>query len=194
MNLNKDKQLREKGGYMYYQDNNGIIFCDQIDQSNMVGGGNEQPRNIEQNPMRLERIKRLKENPLVLDFGCGNGMLVDFLTANGVQAHGYDEYSDKHNQQPLFNHYDIVVMVEVIEHLYTPFKELDNIYRWLKPGGVVMIETSFTDWLTIEDSYIEPAVGHHCVFSHAGLTQLMVSKGFTEMQHENQNVRYYQKN
>lgn len=194
MNLNKDKQLREKGGYMYYQDNNGIIFCDQIDQSNMVGGGNEQPRNIEQNPMRLERINRLKENPIVLDFGCGNGMLVDFLTDNGVQAHGYDEYSDKHNQPPLFNHYDIVVMVEVIEHLYTPFKELDNIFRWLKPGGIVMIETSFTDWLTIEDNYIEPSVGHHCVFSHAGLTQLMVSKGFVEIQHENQNVRYYQKN
>jgi len=193
MNLNKDKQLRVKDGSMYYQDNNGIIFCDFLDQSNMVGGGHEEGRNTLENPTRLQRIKALSKQPNVLDFGCGNGLLVEYLKQNGIEATGYDKFNDKFNSEPLENHYNIVTLIEVIEHTYTPFNEIDLIYKSLVSGGFVMIETSFTDWLTIEDNYINPAAGHHCVFSHAGLTELMTSKGFKEGNHMNRNVRIYQK-
>ena len=193
MILNKDKQLRIKNGVMYYEDNYGTIFCDALDQSNMVGGGNEVPRNEIENPERLKRIKQLHPKPSVLDYGCGSGMFVEFLNANGVHAVGYDKFSDKHNAEPLFNEYDIVVMVEVIEHLSSPFSELDHVYSKLKKGGKVYIETSFADWLTLDDAYIEPAVGHSTVWSHVGLTAMMVSKGFSEGNHINRNVRIYEK-
>jgi hypothetical protein len=89
--------------------------------------------------------------------------------------------------------YDVVTMVEVIEHTHAPFDELDEIYKALKKGGKVMIETSFADWLKPEDSYVEPKVGHGIIFTHAGLDHLMKSKGFTPDNHINRNVRVYRK-
>lgn len=174
----------------YYQDNNGIIFCDEIDQSNMVGGGNEEPRNLLENPVRLERFRSLMPSDgQVLDYGCGNGMLVKYLNENGIEAYGYDKFNPEYLK--LNVGYDLVTMIEVIEHLYTPFVEIDEIYEALNPGGQVYIETSFSDWLTLDDSYIEPLVGHHVIFSHIGLTELMLSKGFKEGNHINGNARIY---
>lgn len=190
MKLNKHKEIGSKSNMTYWQDNNGIIFCDEIDQSNMVGGGNEEPRNLLENPVRLERFKSLMPSDgMVLDYGCGNGMLVNYLNENGVEAQGYDKFNP--DFQKLLVGFDLVSMIEVIEHLYTPFTELDEIYKVLNPGGQVYIETSFSDWLTLEDSYIEPLVGHHVIFSHIGLTELMLSKGFKEGNHINGNARIY---
>ena len=190
MKLNKHKEIGSKSGMTYWQDNNGIIFCDEIDQSNMVGGGNEEPRNLLENPVRLERFRSLMPSDgMVLDYGCGNGMLVNFLNENGLEAQGYDKFNP--DFQKLLVGFDLVSMIEVIEHLYTPFTELDEIYKVLNPGGQVYIETSFSDWLTLNDSYIEPLVGHHCIFSHIGLTELMLSKGFKEGNHINGNARIY---
>jgi len=190
MILNKHKEIGSKSGMTYYQDNNGIIFCDEIDQSNMVGGGNEEPRNLLENPVRLERFRSLMPSDgQVLDYGCGNGMLVKYLNENGIEAYGYDKFNPEYSK--LNVGYDLVTMIEVCEHLYSPFTELDEIFEALNPGGQVYIETSFSDWLTLDDSYIEPLVGHHVIFSHIGLTELMLSKGFKEGNHINGNARIY---
>jgi SAM-dependent methyltransferase len=193
MKLNKHKSLGLKNGTEYFQDDNGIIFCDPLNQDQMVGGGCEQVRNEMQNYLRLDRVYRLKDNANVLDFGCGNGLLIRDMKAVGIKCTGYDKFNPKFKKLPKKETFDIVIMVEVIEHLNEPFAELDMIYQSLVKGGVVMIETSFSDWLTLEDSYIEPSVGHSTIFSHRGLTELMASKGFTEGGHFDRNVRIYKK-
>lgn len=193
MKLNKHKSLGLKNGVEYFQDNNGIIFCDPLNQDNMVGGGNEIPRNEQQNHLRIDRLKRIKYDANVLDFGCGNGMLLKDLNDAGIKCSGYDKFNPTYKKLPKKETFDIVIMVEVIEHLNDPFQELDLIYKSLVKGGTVMIETSFSDWLTLEDSYIEPSVGHSTIFSHRGLTELMQSKGFTEGVHIDRNVRLYTK-
>jgi SAM-dependent methyltransferase len=193
MKLFKHKSLGLKNGTEYFQDDNGIIFCDPLNQDQMVGGGCEQVRNEMQNHLRLDRVFRLKDNANVLDFGCGNGLLIRDMKAVGIKCTGYDKFNPKFKKLPKKETFDIVIMVEVIEHLNEPFKELDMIYQSLVKGGIVMIETSFSDWLTLEDSYIEPSVGHSTIFSHRGLTELMSSKGFTEGGHFDRNVRIYKK-
>jgi cyclopropane fatty-acyl-phospholipid synthase-like methyltransferase len=193
MKLFKHKSLGLKNGTEYFQDDNGIIFCDPLNQDQMVGGGCEQVRNEMQNYLRLDRVFRLKDNANVLDFGCGNGLLIRDMKAVGIKCTGYDKFNPKFKKLPKKETFDIVIMVEVIEHLNEPFKELDMIYQSLVKGGVVMIETSFSDWLTLEDSYIEPTIGHSTIFSHRGLTELMASKGFTEGGHFDRNVRIYKK-
>jgi cyclopropane fatty-acyl-phospholipid synthase-like methyltransferase len=193
MKLFKHKSLGLKNGTEYFQDDNGIIFCEPLNQDQMVGGGCEIPRNEMQNYLRLDRVFRLKDNANVLDFGCGNGMLIRDMKAVGIKCTGYDKFNPKFKKLPKKETFDIVIMVEVIEHLNEPFAELDMIYQSLFKGGVVMIETSFSDWLTLEDSYIEPTVGHSTIFSHRGLTELMASKGFTEGGHFDRNVRIYKK-
>ncbi|MCI5058783.1 MAG: class I SAM-dependent methyltransferase [Flavobacteriales bacterium] len=50
------------------------------------------------------------------------------------------------------NSFDVVVSSEVIEHIPEPLKAIDEIYRVLKPGGIVILSTPnrlwfFTVWL-----------------------------------------------
>ena len=193
MILNKLNFLGVKSGVEYFQDENGIIFCEPLDQANKLGGTKENERNISQNLTRIERVKQIKEGANVLDFGCGNGLLVNDFKQSGINASGYDKFSTLYKKRPKKESFDIVLMIEVIEHLTSPFKELDLIYKSLVKGGSVIVETSFTDWLTLEDTYIEPSIGHSTIFSHKGLTKLMQSKGFIEGEHIDRNTRVYTK-
>jgi hypothetical protein len=181
-----------KEGVQYFKCvDTGTLFCNKLEQSNMVGGTDEEKRNAEHNPTRLQRFKDMGAT-FVLDYGCGSGILVDYLNENGVQAYGYDPYSEKYNELKN-NFYNLISLVEVIEHMTAPFEELDIIFKQLSEGGTVYIETSFSDWLTESDEYINPLIGHQTIFSHAGLDRLMTDKGFKIGNHINRNVRIYHK-
>jgi cyclopropane fatty-acyl-phospholipid synthase-like methyltransferase len=193
MKLNKHKSLGLKNEVEYFQDDNGIIFCEALNQDSMIGGTAEEERNSMHNGLRILRINHIKQNAKVLDFGCGSGILVKYLNDSGITCVGYDKFNPNYNKLPKKEHFDIVTMIEVIEHLSEPFAELDLIYKSLVKGGKVMIETSFTDWLNLECDYINPQIGHSTIFSHKGLTELMKSKGFIEGVHFNRNVRIYTK-
>lgn len=175
------------------------LFSGALPNDNMVGGGMEVERNKQQNQGRLDRfVSLVGRNASVLDYGCGHGMLVDFLEENNISALGYDKYNKKYNFIAAHN-FDLVSMVEVIEHLSYPFHELDQINLLLKDEGILYIETSFVDVaaeekIPLEDFfYIEPLVGHSTIFSHKGLDILMVKKGFLPLTHINRNVRLYKK-
>lgn len=183
-------------GVTYTQLSNGTLMCIPLDQSGMVGGSGEEVRNQEHNPTRLQRIKEFHPNPKVLDFGCGSGLFMDYLQMNGVVAVGYDKYGMARGTNAEFpdDMFDVVTMIEVIEHLSAPYDELEAILACLKPGGILMVETSFTDWMDLEtDPYINPALGHSTIFSWQGLDDLMIQKGFVIGNHINRNVRVYKK-
>jgi SAM-dependent methyltransferase len=180
------------------------LFSAPLENSNMIGGGNEEQRNVQQNAERIARFSTIiggyKKEARVLDFGCGHGMLVKDLNKAGFVADGYDIFNDDYNWKlPQQDTYHLITMVEVIEHLSHPYVELNVIFRSLKHGGAVYIETSFTDVaheenIELEDFfYIDPEVGHSTIFSHHGLDVLMMSKGFVPMQHANRHARIYQK-
>lgn len=184
-----------KGGVKYYRDEFGTLHSKSIDQTDMVGGENHFERNIREfNEVRLQRIKDItgKSNPYVLDYGCGQGQFLYFLREKQIKSNGYDPYNPEFNY--LFNiKYDCITMIEVVEHLSYPFPELSGVHLLLNEGGKVMIEASFTDWLTQDDEYINPEVGHCTIFSHAGLDCFMQKAGFKIASHINQNVRVYEK-
>lgn len=183
-----------KGGVQYYKDELNNWFCAYIKQDDLVGGGNEEPRNInELNETRLQRIKEITKmaNPVVLDFGCGNGLFVNYAISKKMLTMGYDLFRPE-TYDALEEKYDCIILMEVIEHLSKPFDELKLIKNLLNKGGKVMIETSFTDWLTPDDTYVEPSVGHCTIFSHAGLDHLMARFGFQPGEHINRNVRIYE--
>jgi hypothetical protein len=184
-----------KSGVTYWKcEQTGTIFSKPLDQSNKVGGGFEVERNNkDDNIERIQRIKMVtgKPNPKVLDYGCGNGMLVKAMNENGCEAIGYDAFNPEFDKMAVA--VDCVVMIEVVEHLSHPFKEFSQIYDSLLKGGRVYIETSFADWLTKEDPYISPEAGHSTIFTHKGLDMLMQSKGFKVLPAINRNVRLYEK-
>jgi SAM-dependent methyltransferase len=194
-----------KGNTDYHQCTScKTLFSDPLPNDNMVGGGNEIGRNVEQNHLRIDRINKMclgmkKEDAYILDFGCGHGMLMKDLQNAGYNCDGYDAYNDEFSRLPQKNKYHIVTAIEVIEHTSHPFAELDVIHRSLLPEGVLMIETSFVDIAHMEGIeyedffYIDPAVGHSTIFSHHGLDVLLCLKGFKPISHWNRHVRAYQK-
>ena len=189
------KKAFVKGGAQYYTDELNNIFCKKLDQSGMVGGDKELERNADDiNQTRLERIRKIsgKDNPTILDYGCGSGLMVTFMDDAGIDCDGYDPYNGYYaDVLSLKKDYDVIVLTEVIEHLTAPFAELAEIKEMCHKGSKVMIETSFTDWLTETDEYINPEIGHCTIFSHAGLDHLMSQFGFTPDNHINRNVRIY---
>lgn len=195
------KIIFTKNKYDYYECTNckSLFVPGGIDQSNMVGGGFEVERNTIQNEERINRFRTMTGiYGSVLDFGCGHGMLVNDCRIAGLSCDGYDKFNDKFNYS-IRRKYNLISMIEVIEHLSDPYEELNTIFESLQDNGVIYIETSFVD-VAIEENiplkdffYINPDVGHCTIFSHKGLDILMQSRGFTPEKHINRNTRVYQK-
>lgn len=190
-----------KKGYDYYQCQSCVtVFVPGgIEQGNMVGGGYEVERNTLQNDERIRRFFSLVGDIDMLDFGCGHGMLVEHCNNRGILCDGYDLWNPDFNKFK-DKKYNLISMVEVIEHTCSPFSEIDVINDKLADNGIIYIETSFVDIAGEEKIplseffYIEPSVGHCTLFSHAGLDILMRSKDFTPLDHIDRNTRIYQKN
>ena len=177
----------EKDGEDYYLCPTGTLFTRPLDQSGMVGGtGNRAQQNH-------ERLKRLPPAPAsILDYGCGNGEFVSYMQSQGRDAAGYDAYSNEFGTPPA-RLFDVVTLIEVVEHLTAPFADLDKIYGLLNPGGMVYIETSFSNWVGRDHPYCNPKIGHCTIFSHIGLDVLMYLKGFRPGDHVDNNSRVYLK-
>lgn len=203
---NEARHRLNRGGVDYWQCTNcQTLFSGPIENDNMVGGEHEEGRNKEQNHLRIARINEMtigskKEDVFVLDFGCGHGYFIEDLKKAGYpNVDGYDAYNPEFARLPQKNKYHIIVATELIEHTSKPYIEVDVMFRSLKPGGCVMIETSFVDIATqekieLEDFfYIAPQNGHSTIFSHHGMDLLMALKGFLPRQHFNRHVRLFQK-
>jgi len=125
-------------------------------------------------PSIYKIIKDLKVNKQakILDAGCGGGYILNELRNLGFEnVWGFDasetgialaqtNYSvlkDKitvhdayDNKLPsLFpvNKFDIILSVEVIEHMYSPRDYLENIRYWLNDGGLFIITTPYNGYL-----------------------------------------------
>jgi ubiquinone/menaquinone biosynthesis C-methylase UbiE len=91
----------------------------------------------------------------VLEIGCGRGSYLRELRKKGCYVEGIDYYNiDDKSKLKIYkvdlecedfpmkdNSFDVVLMVETIEHLVNPYKSLREIKRVLKPNGRLIIST-----------------------------------------------------
>jgi SAM-dependent methyltransferase len=93
----------------------------------------------------LRRLRRagLKKSHRILDYGCGSGILVEYLRRRGYDgAVGYDACSPTHHDPKLLEAtYDCIVSQDVIEHVAKPFELLSLFDRLCAPGAIVSIGT-----------------------------------------------------
>jgi len=128
-----------------------------------------------------------------LDFGCGVGGLVRFARSCGIDAIGHEDgwaanlgksygipilsSSELADYQEKF---DFVSAIEVLEHIPNPLKDIGQIRKLLKPGGVLFVTTgnaqpwrdrllhwSYTRCPDVHASFYEPSTLRTC-FGLAG--------------------------
>ena len=138
---------------------------------------------------RLERIDnafggRAME---ILDFGCGQGEFVEFANSHGRHCRGIDHNTELQLRDLADDSIDVINLVEVVEHLYSPREIFAQFRRVLRPGGVVYIETSIVDghddlqnW-----EYLDPRIGHCLVHSTRSLGILAESASLQAEKHSN---------
>ncbi len=116
---------------------------------------------------------RLAPGSRGLDFGSGPGPALGPMLAEA--GHRVALYDPIYACQPavLAGRYDFITASEVVEHLRRPGRELDRLFRLLKPGGLLGIMTKrvidrkrFTGWHYINDPT------HVCFFSRAAFIWL----------------------
>lgn len=126
----------------------------------------------------------------ILDAGCGNGYVANWLSQKGHQVWGSD-YSESgvelaQNNFPDLTFfqadllagppkivplggYDGIVSLEVIEHLFDPEKFLENLWKAIKPGGFLILTTPYHGYVkNLMLSLVNQWDGHFMVSSVGG--------------------------
>jgi len=102
-----------------------------------------------------------------LDVGCSSGALLEVALRCGFNAHGAEPAEQAaqtasaipnahvfkgflHDAKYSDNHFDIITLFEVIEHLTDPVDLISEITRILKPGGILLIGTGNADSWTVQ--------------------------------------------
>ena len=153
-----------------------------------------------------------KVNPgaKILDLGCGNGSLTNFISKQGFQTVGVEESpsgvakAQKNFPQckflegsiyvppPLEDNFDVVISVEVIEHLFYPRELVKLAKKSLKPGGHLIVTTPYHGYwknlaLAVSGKmdahfHVHWDGGHIKFFSVKSLLELLQSEGYTDFE------------
>ncbi|MEN8145198.1 MAG: methyltransferase domain-containing protein [Gemmatimonadota bacterium] len=111
----------------------------------------------------------------VLLFGCGDAGEKTFLTNAGFEAlafdvrrsSGTDLLADGHNLPFQDSSFDVVLSMQVLEHLHSPWLAVGEIARILRPGGCFVGSVAF----------LKPFHSSYFHMTHAGVDQLLGSAG-----------------
>lgn len=150
--------------------------------------------------------KKLNKEGTVLDIGCGDGRLLDGIkkycpniteyqgleifedAVKIAQGKGYKAWVGNIDQETLpANTYDLISMVQVIEHVFNPIGCIENIYQALRPGGVAWFETPSTvcvDYNLFKKRYWG---GYHLprhinLFNPKSFRKILEDKGFKDIE------------
>jgi len=107
---------------------------------------------------QLRLIQKHASGPNLLDIGCGQGFFLFNASRAGYAAKGVEisqdavayarsefglDVEDKPIETLRFDeaHFDVVTLWQVLEHVPYPLMMLREVYRILKPGGLVVVST-----------------------------------------------------
>ena len=141
-----------------------------------------------------------KPGEKVLDFGAGTGLFTSYLKMEGFLVEGVEfskkaiDYAMKRYGLKFFGSlnelkaetaqlFDIITMIEVIEHLKNPYYILERLYPILKPGGTIYISTPNRNGINAclnRNEWREAKKPFHLVlFNKQSLTKMLADTGFT---------------
>jgi SAM-dependent methyltransferase len=105
-----------------------------------------------------------KINGKFFDYGCGSGKLMRKLSDNGWRVSGYEPdiracnlanfylpdssiYNDQSciDNNNNYNNFELVIMSHVLEHLYDPSFIIEKLFRFVLPGGKLVVRVPDTN-------------------------------------------------
>ena len=125
----------------------------------------------------------LQKHHSIIDYGCGNGVYLEFLKGQGyTNLSGYDPYVEQFADLPAIptGGFDCVIANDVIEHVESPRQMMRDCLELVKPGGLLYIGTADSE--DVKDmSDLEPHIMRlHQPFHRVILTQ----QGLLDLGHE----------
>jgi len=132
---------------------NKEYYRDRKEDGNTIGNSTYISPKLNDNSCRSNKYYEKIYNKCWLDFGCGNGGMLDELSSVASECFGLDPNKDRqliarskgHNvvsslKEISDGSLDVVTMFHVLEHLTDPISTLNSIKQKLKPGGEIIIE------------------------------------------------------
>jgi len=114
----------------------------------------------------LEKYKILK-TAKIFDFGCGSGYTVGYLQKLGYYAEAIEfgrsrgvgnlEVAQNNQIEALEGGFDLIMALDVVEHIEDDLGVISNLERALKPGGSLIITVPAHMWLW----GVQDDVAHH---------------------------------
>ncbi|MFO7958006.1 MAG: methyltransferase domain-containing protein [Candidatus Brocadiia bacterium] len=148
--------------------------------------------------LRMENIIRYCRMGRLLDVGCSNGALVRAAQEYGFEAEGIDSdpwVAERAARMtgcgiegcPLVefvseSKYDVVTLIDTLEHLIQPHESLHKVRSILQSGGLLVIEMPDADQpgfrrLELQWKHVKPGE-HAYYFGHGHLEGLLADTGF----------------
>lgn len=130
---------------------------------------------------RLQSAGLSGKSASILDYGCGNGVFLQFLKEIGYHnIAGYDPFVDEYKDFPntLF---DCVVANDVIEHVPDPRTTIKECASFVKPGGLLYLGTADSEPVNMNN--LEPHIMrlhqpfHRIIITQESLHQLAKETG-----------------
>ena len=149
---------------------------------------------------RCRAVLRHRQNGRLLDVGCATGNFLDAMRQNSgweVQGIELSRFASEYARAKLglsvhtgtvedavlpTEYFDVITLWDVLEHLPDPTRALRILWRWLKPEGLLLLNTPNLDSLDARVfgrywiGYELPR--HHHVFSERSLGLLLAKTGF----------------
>jgi len=162
---------------------------------------NEEEKPFTTYPDRLARYLvtryELAKGMKILDLGCGRGEFLRGFIRCGLNGYGLDQssiaksicpedeilQSDLENEPLPYddNTFDIVFSKSVLEHFYYPEKLVMEVYRIVKPTGLVI--TMVPDWESVYKTFYEDYT-HRTAFTINSLKDIFLINGFDNVKVE----------
>ncbi len=142
----------EKLASLYRDD----YFVTQYDRG-LSPGSPEMARRLSQEGHRIRFFRKFVPRGRILDIGCGRGYFLHACRLQGYDVMGYDVSEEAAayvrgtlgipveagpRRDDLFpeESVDVVTMWHTLEHTSDPREILDRAWRWIRPGGVLVVE------------------------------------------------------